>query len=136
MADAERCSPRRANPLPQALVLTAIVIGFAFVCFALVLLMALLAKRPEGDVDRLADAEPAPAPTASRCPSTRSAGMSAAMANLALAPVLVPLTGAVGCVLLAGRPRLAEGFSLLAGLPTCWWRCSCCRRWASTAGWR
>lgn len=41
--------------------------------------------------------------------------MSAAMANLALAPVLVPLTGAVGCVLLAGRPRLAEGFSLLAG---------------------
>jgi len=46
------------DPLPQALVLTAIVIGFAFVCFALVLSMALLAKRPEGDVDRLADAEP------------------------------------------------------------------------------
>ena len=41
--------------------------------------------------------------------------MSGTLANLALAPVLVPLTGAVGCVLLAGRPRLAEGFSLLAG---------------------
>ena len=51
-----------ADPLPQALVLTAIVIGFAFVCFALVLSMALLAKRPEGDVDRLADAEPVAGP--------------------------------------------------------------------------
>lgn len=51
-----------ADPLPQALVLTAIVIGFAFVCFALVLLMALLAKRPDGDVDRLADAEPVAGP--------------------------------------------------------------------------
>ena len=50
------------DPLPQALVLTAIVIGFAFVCFALVLSMALLAKRPEGDVDRLADAEPGAGP--------------------------------------------------------------------------
>ena len=37
--------------------------------------------------------------------------MSAAMANLALAPVLVPLTGAVGCVLLAGRPRRRPGFA-------------------------
>ena len=42
--------------------------------------------------------------------------MSAGMANLALAPVLVPLMGAVGCVLLAARPRLAEAFSLLAGV--------------------
>ena len=47
-----------ANPLPQALVLTAIVIGFAFVCFALVLVAALLGSRPAGDVDALADAEP------------------------------------------------------------------------------
>ncbi len=59
MADSEAVlAATAANPLPQALVLTAIVIGFAFVCLALVLLMALLAKRPEGDVDRLADAEP------------------------------------------------------------------------------
>lgn len=41
--------------------------------------------------------------------------MSAALANLVLAPVLVPLAGVVGGVLLAGRRRLAEGFSLLAG---------------------
>lgn len=51
-----------ANPLPQALVLTAIVIGFAFVCFALVLLLALLAKRPSGDGAALADAEPGAGP--------------------------------------------------------------------------
>ncbi len=35
-------------------------------------------------------------------------------ANLALAPVLLPLAGAVGCVLLAGRARAAEAFSLVA----------------------
>ena len=35
-------------------------------------------------------------------------------ANLALAPVLLPLAGAVGCVLLAGRARVAEAFSLAA----------------------
>ncbi len=61
LADGERVlAATAANPLPQALVLTAIVIGFAFVCFALVLVAALLAKRPEGDVDALADAEPGP----------------------------------------------------------------------------
>lgn len=47
-----------ANPLPQALVLTAIVIGFAFVCFGLVLVLALLAKRPQQDANTLVDAEP------------------------------------------------------------------------------
>lgn len=54
----EVLSPMAANPLPQALVLTAIVIGFAFVCFALVLVLAILARRPDGDVDALRDAEP------------------------------------------------------------------------------
>ena len=61
LADGERVlAATAANPLPQALVLTAIVIGFAFVCFALVLVAALLAKRPEGDVEALVDAEPGP----------------------------------------------------------------------------
>jgi multicomponent Na+:H+ antiporter subunit C len=48
-----------ANPLPQALVLTAIVIGFALLCFALVL-AAWLARRPgQDDPDDLRAAEPA-----------------------------------------------------------------------------
>jgi len=48
-----------ANPLPQALVLTAIVIGFALLCFALVL-SAWLARRPgQDDPDALQAAEPA-----------------------------------------------------------------------------
>ena len=51
-----------ANPLPQALVLTAIVIGFAFVCFALVLVLAILARRPAGDAAALSDAEPGAGP--------------------------------------------------------------------------
>ena len=41
-----------ANPLPQALVLTAIVIGFALMCFALVLVMQLV--RRVGTDDALA----------------------------------------------------------------------------------
>ncbi|MEM6421998.1 MAG: NADH-quinone oxidoreductase subunit K [Pseudomonadota bacterium] len=49
-----------ANPLPQALVLTAIVIGFGFAAFALAL--ALTAHRKLGTVDpeamRLAEGEP------------------------------------------------------------------------------
>lgn len=48
-----------ANPLPQALVLTAIVIGFALLCFALVL-AAWLARPPgHDDPDALAASEPA-----------------------------------------------------------------------------
>ena len=49
-----------ANPVPQALVLTAIVIGFAFACFALVLALALAAHDARADADTLAGAEPAP----------------------------------------------------------------------------
>lgn len=47
-----------ANPLPQALVLTAIVIGFALTCFSLVLALSVKQQTGEGDIDRLRDAEP------------------------------------------------------------------------------
>ena len=47
-----------ANPLPQALVLTAIVIGFAFICFALMLTLALGRRRGTEDIGALRDAEP------------------------------------------------------------------------------
>lgn len=46
------------NPLPQALVLTAIVIGFALTCFSLVLALTVKQKTGEGDTDALRDAEP------------------------------------------------------------------------------
>lgn len=48
------------NPLPQALVLTAIVIGFALTCFSLVLALTVKQKTGEGDTDALRDAEPPP----------------------------------------------------------------------------
>jgi multicomponent Na+:H+ antiporter subunit C len=47
-----------ANPLPQALVLTAIVIGFALLCFALVLVARLARHDPREDADALAATEP------------------------------------------------------------------------------
>jgi len=50
--------PGFANPLPQALVLTAIVIGFALLCFSLVL-GARLARSAQ-DPDRLRATEPRP----------------------------------------------------------------------------
>jgi multicomponent Na+:H+ antiporter subunit C len=49
-----------ANPLPQALVLTAIVIGFALVCYALVLLLRLMHDARTDDADALRHAEPPP----------------------------------------------------------------------------
>lgn len=49
-----------ANPLPQALVLTAIVIGFALVCFALVLLARLVGDIGTDDSLDLRQAEPVP----------------------------------------------------------------------------
>lgn len=53
-AGAESLAAGSANPLPQALVLTAIVIGFALLCFALV-----LGARLRGDdVDALTASEP------------------------------------------------------------------------------
>ena len=50
-----------ADPLPQALVLTAIVIGFALMCFALVLVMQLLRRVGTDDALALRLVEPEPA---------------------------------------------------------------------------
>ncbi|MDM7455799.1 MAG: NADH-quinone oxidoreductase subunit K [Tepidimonas sp.] len=50
-----------ANPLPQALVLTAIVIGFALVCFSLALVLRLIQRLGTDDALALRLAEPAPA---------------------------------------------------------------------------
>ena len=47
-----------ANPLPQALVLTAIVIGFALVCYSLVLLLRLMRDTGTDDAVTLRYAEP------------------------------------------------------------------------------
>lgn len=47
-----------ANPLPQALVLTAIVIGFALVCFSLVLVLRLIGEARTDDATTLRLAEP------------------------------------------------------------------------------
>jgi multicomponent Na+:H+ antiporter subunit C len=49
-----------ANPLPQALVLTAIVIGFSLTCFSLVLVLAIIQGKGTTDGDALRDAEPPP----------------------------------------------------------------------------
>lgn len=51
-----------ANPLPQALVLTAIVIGFALVCIALVLALALREDEDTDRVDALRGTEPGNGP--------------------------------------------------------------------------
>jgi len=48
------------NPLPQALVLTAIVIGFALTCFSLVLVLALKSRTGLADSEGLRVAEPPP----------------------------------------------------------------------------
>ncbi|MEM9782043.1 MAG: NADH-quinone oxidoreductase subunit K [Pseudomonadota bacterium] len=62
-----------ANPLPQALVLTAIVIGFGFAAFALAI--ALAANRRLGTVDpeamRIAEADPDDAPAKGATASDR-----------------------------------------------------------------
>jgi multicomponent Na+:H+ antiporter subunit C len=50
-----------AAPLPQALVLTAIVIGFSLTCFSLVVVLALKQRTGVGDAHALRAAEPPPA---------------------------------------------------------------------------
>ena len=47
-----------ANPLPQALVLTAIVIGFSLACYSVVLLVGLVRTGADDDLAALRDAEP------------------------------------------------------------------------------
>jgi multicomponent Na+:H+ antiporter subunit C len=49
-----------ANPLPQALVLTAIVIGFVLTCFSLVLVLRIVHTSKSDDLDAIRDAEPVP----------------------------------------------------------------------------
>ncbi|MEZ5535366.1 MAG: NADH-quinone oxidoreductase subunit K [Thiolinea sp.] len=49
-----------SNPLPQALVLTAIVIGFALTCFSLVLALGLIRRTGHDNVLMLREAEPKP----------------------------------------------------------------------------
>ncbi len=49
-----------AHPLPQAMVLTAIVIGFALTCFSLVLVLAIKQETGLADGDALHEAEPPP----------------------------------------------------------------------------
>jgi multicomponent Na+:H+ antiporter subunit C len=55
MIDAQGCLPAGsyADPLPQALILTAIVIGFGLLAFALALVMRAQAKLGTDDVDQL-----------------------------------------------------------------------------------
>jgi multicomponent Na+:H+ antiporter subunit C len=48
-----------ANPLPQALVLTAIVIGFALLCFSLALTVRIIQLAGNDDLMQLRAAEPA-----------------------------------------------------------------------------
>ena len=57
---AESLPAAAANPLPQALVLTAIVIGFALLCFALVLIANLARQDARQDSDALRASEPDP----------------------------------------------------------------------------
>lgn len=54
----ERILGDSANPLPQALVLTAIVIGFALLCFSLVLVLRLIRDGQSDDALTLRHAEP------------------------------------------------------------------------------
>ena len=57
-AGADTLPAAAANPLPQALVLTAIVIGFALLCFALVLIANLARQDARQDSDALRASEP------------------------------------------------------------------------------
>jgi len=49
-----------SNPLPQALVLTAIVIGFALICYSLTLMLRLIQATETDDTQDLRMAEPHP----------------------------------------------------------------------------
>lgn len=51
-----------ANPLPQALILTAIVISFCFFCFLLVLVWRAFQELKTDDTDEMRTAEPAGEP--------------------------------------------------------------------------
>lgn len=59
IAGGQQILANSANPLPQALVLTAIVIGFALLCFSLALVVRLMRRADTDDAHRLRAAEPA-----------------------------------------------------------------------------
>jgi multicomponent Na+:H+ antiporter subunit C len=59
-AGAQALEAGAANPLPQALVLTAVVIGFALLAFAFVLAVVLRARLGTEDTDAMRAAEPVP----------------------------------------------------------------------------
>lgn len=50
--------PAAPNPMPQALVLTAIVIGFALLCYALVLAARVSREQGHSDISRYQSSEP------------------------------------------------------------------------------
>ncbi|MGV6989716.1 NADH-quinone oxidoreductase subunit K [Testudinibacter sp. P80/BLE/0925] len=54
----EQLIANSANPLPQALILTAIVIGFALTCFSVVLMIKLIRRLNTDDVNAWREAEP------------------------------------------------------------------------------
>ena len=58
-----------ANPLPQALVLTAIVIGFSLTCFSLTLVLTLWQRLKVHDSGSLRFAEPPPDPDGQPLPN-------------------------------------------------------------------
>lgn len=55
---AQILSEQSVNPIPQALVLTAIVIGFSLTCFSMLLGVILLRNGASKDIDAIRDAEP------------------------------------------------------------------------------
>lgn len=58
--DSQQTLGNAADPVPQALVLTSIVIGFALFCFSLVLVWRLMAIVRSDDVEVLRASEPSP----------------------------------------------------------------------------
>lgn len=76
IVEGERTLGTAADPVPQALVLTAIVIGFALACFSLVLVLRLVEATGSDDSRDLNHAEPAATATpggASAAPGTPDA---------------------------------------------------------------
>lgn len=69
---AETAPAAAANPLPQALILTAIVIGFGLLAFALVLTFRAYQRLETVDTAAMRDAEP-PQPETARLPGTAPA---------------------------------------------------------------
>ena len=103
-----------ANPLPQALVLTAIVIGFSLTCFALALVLALQHRFTTTDVAQLTAADPPIG--ADGLPPVWTMPPDLVHALVA-APVLVPLATAIGAGLAGAPPRRQTAIGL-AGATT------------------